>query len=198
MWPVHAFFRWFNWGFDKMSGGYGWLVGRMVRFAALMLVVYAGIIAFGMNEFRKTPIGFIPQLDAGYLITVTQLPPAASLARTDEVNRRAVELALEVPGVAHAVNIVGFSGATRTNASNAGAVFVVAEAVRGAGQGPQSVGAGHSEGAARQVLDDPGRAGARRRAAARARHRQRRRLPHDDPGSRRPRARRRCSKPSAP
>jgi hydrophobe/amphiphile efflux-1 (HAE1) family protein len=122
--PVHAFFRWFNWGFDKMSGGYAWLVGRMVRFAALMLVVYAGIIAFGLNEFRKTPIGFIPQLDSGYLITVTQLPPAASLARTDEVNRRAVELALEVPGVAHAVNFIGFSGATRTNASNAGAVFV--------------------------------------------------------------------------
>ena len=30
-----------------------------------------------------------------------------------------------MPGVAHAVNIVGFSGATRTNAPNAGAVFVV-------------------------------------------------------------------------
>jgi hydrophobe/amphiphile efflux-1 (HAE1) family protein len=90
-----------------------------------MLVAYAGLLAFGMNEFRKTPIGFIPAVDGGYLITVTQLPPAASLTRTNEVNRRAVEMALEVPGVAHAVNIVGFSGATRTNAPNAGAVFVV-------------------------------------------------------------------------
>jgi multidrug efflux pump subunit AcrB len=52
------------------------------------------------------------------------LPPAASLARTDEVNRRAVEIALKVPGVAHAVNIVGFSGATFTSAPNAGAIFV--------------------------------------------------------------------------
>ncbi|MCB1483295.1 MAG: efflux RND transporter permease subunit, partial [Hyphomicrobiaceae bacterium] len=40
------------------------------------------------------------------------------------VNKRVVELALEVPGVDHAVNFIGFSGATRTNASNAGAVFV--------------------------------------------------------------------------
>lgn len=125
MWPVHTFFRGFNWGFEKLSLGYGWLVGRIVRFAVVMLVIYAAVIAFGANEFRKTPLGFIPQLDAGYLITVTQLPPAASLARTDAVNRRAVELALTVPGVAHAVNLVGFSGATRTNASNAGAVFVV-------------------------------------------------------------------------
>ena len=125
MWPIHAFFRLFNWSFDKLSHGYAWFVGRIVRIAVVMLVIYAGVIAFGMNEFRKTPIGFIPAVDGGYLITVTQLPPAASLDRTDAVNRRAVELALEVPGVAHAVNIVGFSGATRTNAPNAGAVFVV-------------------------------------------------------------------------
>ena len=123
--PVNAFFRGFNWSFDKMSSGYGWLVGRTVRLGILMLVLYAGVIAFGLNEFRKTPVGFIPDQDAGYLITVTQLPSASSLSRTDEVNRRAVDLALTVPGVAHAVNLVGFSGATRTNASNAGAVFVV-------------------------------------------------------------------------
>jgi hydrophobe/amphiphile efflux-1 (HAE1) family protein len=125
MWPLEAFFRAFNWSFDKLSHGYAWFVGRIVRIALVMLLIYAGIIAFGMNEFRKTPVGFIPAVDGGYLITVTQLPPAASLARTDEVNRRVVELALQTPGVAHAVNIVGFSGATRTNAPNAGAVFVV-------------------------------------------------------------------------
>jgi hydrophobe/amphiphile efflux-1 (HAE1) family protein len=125
MWPVEAFFRAFNWSFEKASHGYAWMVGRLVRLAVLMLLIYVGVIAFGMNEFRKTPIGFIPAVDGGYLITVTQLPPAASLDRTDAVNRRAVELALDTPGVAHAVNIVGFSGATRTNAPNAGAVFVV-------------------------------------------------------------------------
>ncbi len=80
--------------------------------------------ASASTNSRRTPVGFIPQLDRGYLIIVTQLPPAASLTRTDEVNRRAVEIALKVPGIAHAVNIVGFSGATFTNAPNAGAIFV--------------------------------------------------------------------------
>jgi hydrophobe/amphiphile efflux-1 (HAE1) family protein len=122
--PIYGFFSWFNYYFDKLTRGYGWLSGKLVRISVLMLVVYAGVVAFGLNEFRKTPVGFIPQLDRGYLIIVTQLPPAASLARTDEVNRRAVEIALKVPGVAHAVNIVGFSGATFTNSPNAGAVFV--------------------------------------------------------------------------
>ena len=122
-----GFFRAFNFGFDVLGRGYGWLAARVVRFAVLMLVVYAGVIAFGLNEFRKAPVGFIPQVDQGYLIVVTQLPGAASLDRTDEVNRRAVEPALQVPGVAHAVNFVGFSGATFTNAPNSGAVFVTLE-----------------------------------------------------------------------
>jgi hydrophobe/amphiphile efflux-1 (HAE1) family protein len=122
--PIHRFFRGFNYYFEVLTRSYGWLSARLVRVAVLMLVVYAGVIVFGLNEFRKTPIGFIPQLDRGYLIIVTQLPAASSLARTDDVNRRAVDIALQVPGVAHAVNIVGFSGATFTNAPNAGAVFV--------------------------------------------------------------------------
>ena len=122
--PLKTFFDGFNRYFDMLTHWYGWLSARTVRIAVLMLVAYAGIIIVGLNEFRKTPIGFIPQLDRGYLIIVAQLPPASSLARTDEVNRRAVEIALKVPGIAHAVNIVGFSGATFTNAPNAGAIFV--------------------------------------------------------------------------
>ena len=125
--PVRFLFRLFNRGFDGVAAGYGWLARRIVRIAAIMLLAYAGILAYGLNEFRKTPAGFIPNQDVGYLIGVVQLPPAASLARTDEVNRKVVDIALETPGVAHAVNIVGFSGATFTNAPNAGAVFIVLE-----------------------------------------------------------------------
>jgi hydrophobe/amphiphile efflux-1 (HAE1) family protein len=125
--PVHASFGYFNRGFEALSNGYGWLTARMVRFAVLMLAVYGGVIAFGLNEFRKAPAGFIPQLDSGYLIVVTQLPSGASLARTDAVNRQVVDIALEVPGVAHAVNFAGFSGATFTNAPNSGAIFLPLE-----------------------------------------------------------------------
>jgi hydrophobe/amphiphile efflux-1 (HAE1) family protein len=123
--PIHFLFGLFNRVFDRLTAGYGWLAGRIVRIALIMLVAYAGVLAYGLNEFRKTPSGFIPNQDVGYLIGVTQLPAGASLARTDEVNRRVVEAALQVPGVAHAVNIVGFSGATFTNAPNSGAVFIV-------------------------------------------------------------------------
>jgi hydrophobe/amphiphile efflux-1 (HAE1) family protein len=96
-----------------------------VRRAAIMVLVYLVVIGFGLNQFRQTPVGFIPQIDAGYMIIVVQLPPGASLARTDAAQQRALDIALSVPGVAHGVNVVGFSGATFTNSPNAGAIFLV-------------------------------------------------------------------------
>ncbi len=126
-WPVQVIFRGFNFGFERFARTYGWTARKAVRFPLLMMLAYAGILAFGLNEFRKTPVGFIPQVDRGYLIVVAQLPPASSLQRTDAVMRRAVDLSLETPGVMGAVNIVGFSGATFTNAPNSGAIFLVLE-----------------------------------------------------------------------
>src|SRR5206468_12881112 len=89
--PLRGFFGIFNMGFDKLAAGYGWLAARVVRYAVLMLVAYAAIILFGLSEFAKTPRGFIPALDRGYLIVVANLPPGASLQRTDAVQRRIVE-----------------------------------------------------------------------------------------------------------
>ena len=140
--PIHGAFGIFNRGFDAMARGYGWLAARVVRFAAIMLLVYAGIIAFGLNECRKTPIGFIPQLDRGYVIVVSQLPPGAALACTDEVQRRIVDIALTTPGVKGAVNIVGFSGATFTNAPNAGAAFLVLDPFEKRAKDPNQSAAG--------------------------------------------------------
>lgn len=50
MLPVRGFFRVFNWSFDKLSNGYAWSIGKMIRIPVIMLVIYGGIIVFGMNE----------------------------------------------------------------------------------------------------------------------------------------------------
>jgi len=88
-----------------------------------MLVVYAGLIALTGWQFAHAPTGFIPNQDQGYLITVIQLPPGSSLARTDAVVRKAAKIIRETEGVAHVVPFAGFDGATFTNAPNAGAIF---------------------------------------------------------------------------
>ncbi len=74
-------------------------------------------------QFRSAPTGFIPQQDLGYLINIIQLPPGASLARTDEIARKVTAIVLDTPGIAHAVPIVGLDGATFTSAPNAAVVF---------------------------------------------------------------------------
>jgi hydrophobe/amphiphile efflux-1 (HAE1) family protein len=135
--PIRGFFRLFNWGFERFADGYHWLIGRAVRIVAIMLVLYVAILGYGLNEFRNTPVGFIPQVDRGYLIAVLQLPPGSSLARTDEVQQRVVDICLKTPGVAHAVSIVGFSGATFTNAPNSGAVFLILDDWADRGRDPK-------------------------------------------------------------
>jgi HAE1 family hydrophobic/amphiphilic exporter-1 len=121
--PFVAFFRGFNRGFDRMASGYGGLTRRLARLAVLMLIAYGGLLGLTVWQFERAPTGFIPEQDQGYLITVMQLPPGASLERTDAVIRRATGEILKIPGVAHAVPFAGLDGATFTNASNAGAIF---------------------------------------------------------------------------
>jgi hydrophobe/amphiphile efflux-1 (HAE1) family protein len=136
-WPVHRFFGYFNAYFDRLATAISWLAARTVRRVAMMLAIYLVVLGLGLTVLRFTPAGFIPQVDAGYVIVVVQLPPGASLARTDEVQQRALDVAMGVPGVAHAVNIVGFSGATFTNAPNAGALFLVLDDFRKRGRDPK-------------------------------------------------------------
>ena len=81
----------------------------------------------------------------------------ASLTRTDDVNRRAVDIALKIPGVAHAVNIVGFSGATFTNAPNAGAIFVVLDPFEERAEDPRQIRRRDPGAVVQQLAGDPGR-----------------------------------------
>ena len=120
---IRGFFNGFNRAFEWISSRYGALTAKLVRISGIMLVVYAGLIGLTVFQFRAAPTGFIPAQDLGYLINIIQLPPGASLARTDEVAREVTKIVLDTPGIAHAVPIVGLDGATFTSAPNAAVVF---------------------------------------------------------------------------
>ncbi|MGF1594946.1 MAG: efflux RND transporter permease subunit [Kiloniellaceae bacterium] len=116
----------FNNGFDRMSEAYGrmvrFLVGRRVTLAG-MLLLFAGLLGATSYMLQTTPRGFIPPMDQGYAIVVIQLPDGASLSRTDKVVLEASQIIQDTPGVLNSVAFAGFSGATFTNATNAGVVF---------------------------------------------------------------------------
>ncbi len=118
-----GFFKGFNWFFARTIHVYGRTLGMVLRLSVVVLVIYGGLIGLTTLGFRTVPTGFIPAQDKGYLIVDVQLPSGASLERTDAVVRRASDIIVEVPGVAHAVGFAGFSAATRSNSSHAGAIF---------------------------------------------------------------------------
>ena len=122
-WPFAALGRAFNWGFERLTGAYAWIIRRLLRVTVVVLACYGGLVWLTAETFQSAPTGFIPDQNQGYLITVVQLPPGASLERTDEVVRRATEIILDHPGTAHTAGFAGFDGATFTNAPNGGAIF---------------------------------------------------------------------------
>ena len=113
----------FNRGFEQLSNAYGSLTRRLVRALTVVVVIYVGLIAAAGFEFSREPTGFIPEQDQGYLITVLQLPPGASLQRTEQVVKRAVDIILKTPGVEHVAPFAGLDATTFTVASNAGTIF---------------------------------------------------------------------------
>ncbi|MGA7904764.1 MAG: efflux RND transporter permease subunit [Terrimicrobiaceae bacterium] len=117
------FFRLFNRGFGAASRRYGSLVSVVTRRGAIVLILYAGLLALTVFGFVKVPGGFIPSQDQGYLIVVAQLPEGASLSRTDKVVRKITDLARDVEGVTAIVAFAGFDAASGTNAPNKAAVF---------------------------------------------------------------------------
>ena len=119
-----GFFRAFNRAFERLSDAYGRAVGWVTHRSPLALIVYVVLLATVVAGFRFLPTGFIPAQDKGYLIVAIQLPDGASLERTDDVVRRASDIILSTPGVSYTVEFAGFSGATRANSPNAGAIFV--------------------------------------------------------------------------
>ncbi|MFN5909252.1 MAG: efflux RND transporter permease subunit [Planctomyces sp.] len=127
------FFRIFNRLFDQLSLGYGSFVRRLLRFSLPVLVAYAGLLYATWYGFTKTPTGFVPSQDKGYLLVNVQLPDAASLERTRTVMKQVEGLALGtgetgaggIPGIAHVISISGQSIVQNANGSNYGSMFVI-------------------------------------------------------------------------
>ncbi len=127
--PLNWLLGWFFWGFnvvfDYSTALYARIVAILLRASVLVLVAYAGLLVLTWWGFTRTPSGFIPQQDKGYLLVNVQLPDSASLQRTQGVMRDLETAARDAPGVAHTVAIGGQSVLLNANAPNYGSMFVM-------------------------------------------------------------------------
>jgi len=128
-------FRKFNYYFDRMSSGYAYSVGGLLRVSVIVLLIYGGLLALTYWSFQTAPTGFIPQQDQGRLIANIQLPDASSLQRTEAVVAKIAKIARGdpddrehhpgIPGIAHVVAFAGSSFLLQANSSNFASMFVV-------------------------------------------------------------------------
>src|SRR5581483_6550117 len=72
----------------------------------------------------KLPTSFVPEEDYGYFTVNVQLPPAASLQRTDAVVKKIEQILLNTEGILSFNATVGFSFYNRVTASNYALFFV--------------------------------------------------------------------------
>jgi multidrug efflux pump len=128
------FFRGFNHYFDRMTEGYGFVVGKVLRMGIVVLVVYGGLLALTYWQFTNAPSGFIPQQDKGYLLLNVQLQDAAAVGDTQRVMSKIERIVRGdendkrfpgVPGVAHTVGVSGNSLILGANAPNLGTMYVL-------------------------------------------------------------------------
>jgi hydrophobe/amphiphile efflux-1 (HAE1) family protein len=117
-------FQGFNSAFEWVSTGYGNFTRRLVGHVGIVLILYLGFIGLAALEFSRTTTGFIPEQDQGLLLTIIQLPPGATLARTEKVVMQATDIILNTRGIEHVAPFAGLDATTSTVASNGGTIFV--------------------------------------------------------------------------
>ena len=120
--------RWlgaFNRGFDALASRYAAFTGQAVRRSARLLLLYGALLALSVLAFRATPTGFVPAQDKYFLVGIVQLPPGASLDRTEAVTREMTRIALGQPGVESVVAFPGLSINGFVNSPSAAVVFAM-------------------------------------------------------------------------
>jgi hydrophobe/amphiphile efflux-1 (HAE1) family protein len=117
--------RRFNEGFERMSERYGLLTEKLARMPRRMMAIYVALIGLTGFALWSTPVGFIPAQDQAYFLTIIQLPPGSSTARTDAVMKKVADRMLKIPGIKSTVMLSGFDGASETRAASSAAAYWV-------------------------------------------------------------------------
>lgn len=111
-------YRWFNRFWNRVEGLYSRCIGRMLKHDRIAMITYLALVAVAFWGFLKWPASYLPQEDMGHFMTSIQLPPGASLERTEKVvNAMQDEILKEVPQIEYLVAMSGqsFFGGSGTN-----------------------------------------------------------------------------------
>jgi gold/copper resistance efflux pump len=122
---LQRFFVGFNRAFDRAAERYAVLTRAGVKRGLRLLAVYVVLVAAAAWSFKAVPTGFVPAQDKYYLVGIVQLPPGASLDRTEAVTKAVTRIALAQPGVESVVAFPGISINGFVNSPNTAVIFTM-------------------------------------------------------------------------
>ena len=96
-------------GIDKARDGYVWGCRILVRRLGLTVALLVASLALAGWLGKITPTGFLPDEDQGAFMAELQLPPGASVNRTQEVAQQIEEILRSEPGLGQLITVTGYS-----------------------------------------------------------------------------------------
>jgi HAE1 family hydrophobic/amphiphilic exporter-1 len=118
-------FRAFDAAYGVVQRGYERSVAVILRHPVKAGVGYLAMCILAVVWYLKWPTTFIPDEDDGYFLVTVQLPPAASLERTQAVGLKIDELLKSYPEVKTFLGVSGLGLAEGGQSSNAATYFVI-------------------------------------------------------------------------
>src|SRR5690606_9515689 len=103
------FFSGFNAGFNATTRKYKNAINFLIKRKWIALSGLALITAVTFYMVKKAPTGFIPTEDQGFIVFSVNLPPGASLDRTQQVMNKVDSLLAEVEAVERRATITGLN-----------------------------------------------------------------------------------------
>ncbi|WP_133499333.1 multidrug efflux RND transporter permease subunit [Cognatilysobacter terrigena] len=102
-------FRGFNRIYDRMAKTYVGHIRSAVQHAPRWMAVFALLALLTGFLFWRMPGSFLPEEDQGYALAIVQLPPGATLRRTEAVFDQMRESVKKIDGFDGMMQVAGFS-----------------------------------------------------------------------------------------
>jgi multidrug efflux pump len=128
--PTHGekknfIYVWFNKTFDWVTHTYHGHIGSAVRHAPRWMIVFVLVSMLAVFLYTRLPTGFVPNEDQGFALAIVNMPPGATLERSEHVMQEIKDKLGSSPLKDDYVGMYQISGFSFVGSSeNAGMVFI--------------------------------------------------------------------------
>jgi len=128
------FFLGFNRGFENLTHRYVSSVNFLIKTKWIAMAGLVVVVLATVWMVKRTPTGFIPSEDQGFIAISTSLPAGASLERTTQIEHEVSKKLSPLPFTKIFNYLSGFNLLTSSSSPSAGAMFILLKPTKERGE----------------------------------------------------------------